>query len=141
MIVVDHPYLAGVKCRDDGAVWIPAARGHAAHWTFGAARSDGYRSVAVARKYRAVHRLICEAFHGTCPEDKTVVDHIDRNPANNCPGNLRWATISENNRNTRAHEASVAMYGVAWAEDENAYRRARRVKKKAIGRQPRPSSI
>ena len=125
MRVVDHPFISGIKCREDGAVFIPAARGHAAHWTFGYRKSNGYREVGIAQKRLRVHRLICEAFHGPCPPDKGEVDHIDRDTANNRPENLRWATPSENLRNRSVNEESLRKYGVAAADDKAAYLRAR----------------
>lgn len=124
MGVVNHPYLDGVKCRDDGAVWIPATRNTKGHWTFGCSAHNGYLQVTISWKRLAVHRLICEAFHGLCPENKCHVDHIDRNPANNKPENLRWCTRSENQRNRSVHEESVAKYGVSQVDDRAAYQRA-----------------
>lgn len=125
MRIVDHPYLAGVKCREDGAVFVPASGVHKGHWTFGHALPSGYRQVTVARKGLLAHRLICEAFHGPCPEDKCQVDHINRVKDDNRPENLRWCTVSENNLNKKAHEASVAKYGVVPSDDENTYKRVR----------------
>ena len=133
MNAVDHPYLEGVKCREDGAVFVPATRNSKGHWTFGCRRYDGRLQVTVSRKFLLVHRLICEAFHGTCPPDKTEVDHIDRNPINNTPENLRWVDRSGNSRNRKVCEESIAKYGVAYADDSAAYQRARYAKKKAIG--------
>lgn len=43
-----------------------------------------------------VARLICEAFHGTPPNDKPVCMHIDENSANNRPDNLSWGSQQEN---------------------------------------------
>ena len=146
MKVVDHPYLKGIKCREDGAVFVPAAFGHAAHWTFGYRHPKGYRRVTIARKSHPVHRLICEAFHGICPEG-CEADHINRERNDNRPENLRWVTRSEN----LCNRAVYAQCGVSTANDINAYSRTRyaadpeyrervrernrawRAKKKAIG--------
>jgi hypothetical protein len=43
-----------------------------------------------------VARLVCEAFHGPQPVDKPLALHLDENPSNNRPGNLRWGTQKEN---------------------------------------------
>ena len=43
-----------------------------------------------------VHRLVCEAFHGPAPDQRSVVIHIDENALNNRPENLRWGTQKEN---------------------------------------------
>lgn len=48
------------------------------------------------RKTYRVARLICEAFHGPCPEGMTDVMHMDEAPANNRPENLQWGTRKEN---------------------------------------------
>lgn len=127
MEVVKHPYLEGVLCREDGAVFVPAVRGHEARWTFGSSNRGGYRYVCVKRKLHAVHRLICEAFHGACPPGKCQVDHINRGPSNNRPENLRWVSQSENNRN----RAVYSKYGVSYVDDVNTYQRTRYAKKKA----------
>jgi hypothetical protein len=43
-----------------------------------------------------VHRLVCEAFHGAKPFGDAVVMHIDDNPMNNKPDNLKWGSQKEN---------------------------------------------
>lgn len=43
-----------------------------------------------------VHRLVCEAFHGPAPEGKNVVIHINENPHDTRPQNLKWGTQKEN---------------------------------------------
>ena len=49
--------------------------------------------IASKRKYRKVHRLVFEAFHGSC--EGTQVHHIDGNPSNNKPDNLVALTADE----------------------------------------------
>lgn len=127
MEVVNHPYLEGVKCREDGAVYVPQSGTRKAHWTFGCRRYDGYLEVGIYGRHRLVHRLICEAFHGCCPSGKTDVDHLNRNTSNNRPENLRWVTHRENCRNRKACDEGVVKYGVARADDRKAYMRARYV--------------
>lgn len=43
-----------------------------------------------------VARLVCEAFHGECPQDKPVCMHLDENSANNRSDNLSWGSQKEN---------------------------------------------
>ena len=45
-----------------------------------------------------VHRLVALAYLSNT-EKKETVDHIDRNILNNQVVNLRWATVSEQNKN------------------------------------------
>ena len=60
----------------------------------------GYPIVGLSKGGRMftakVHRLVCRAFHGAPPSGKHEVSHLDGNPSNNTPPNLRWATRSEN---------------------------------------------
>ena len=50
--------------------------------------------------HKKIHRLVAEAFIPN-PDNRTEIDHIDRDPANNKVDNLRWATRSENCLNTK----------------------------------------
>lgn len=60
----------------------------------------GYRRVrfgAAGRGgYEMVHRLVCEAFHGSPPSSTHQAIHWDDDKLNNEPGNLRWGTAKEN---------------------------------------------
>jgi len=49
---------------------------------------------------RPVHQLVALAFLGPPPSPSHTVDHINRNPSDNQVKNLRWATPSEQRRNT-----------------------------------------
>lgn len=44
----------------------------------------------------AVHRLVCEAFHGPASSSILHAAHWDGNPENNKSSNVRWATPKEN---------------------------------------------
>ncbi len=64
-----------------------------------------YKNNKGLKKY--IHRLVGQTFIEN-PENKTCIDHIDRNKTNNHVSNLRWATSSENNMNVgiRKHNTS-----------------------------------
>lgn len=122
MKVANHPYLAGVRLREDGAVWIPRRR-KSSCWTFGASM-NGYLHVSIAGKTYYVHRLMAEAFLQYPIPVGMQIDHINRDKSLNALSNIRIVTPSENCRNTNAHEASIAMYGVSQVDDRAAYNRA-----------------
>lgn len=78
---------------------------------FGERDKDGYRRVnlRICGKYikRRVHRLVCEAFLGPCPEGLQCA-HLDGNRLNNTVANLRWTSASENNRHKALHGTAQA---------------------------------
>ena len=70
---------------------------------------QGYRVTRHNGSNYAVHRLVCETFHGPNPGNCTV-DHIakydgdwERERSDNRACNLRWATLSEQNKNHKKH--------------------------------------
>lgn len=73
---------------------------------FGERDKDGYRRVNLrvdaARVKRSVHRLVCEAFNGACP-DGFECAHLDGNNKNNAATNLAWLPHAENNNHKRQH--------------------------------------
>ena len=60
---------------------------------------QNYVKVRIGEKALYFHRLVCEAFKGREPSAEHTVDHIDGNPLNNTPENLRWATRKEQRAN------------------------------------------
>lgn len=50
------------------------------------------------RRSAAVHRLVCEAFHGPAPGPGYDAAHLDHDPANCAAVNLAWTTHAENVR-------------------------------------------
>ncbi len=84
--------------------------------------SQGYLRLTLCEsgniKRHSVHSLVCSAFHGPRP-DGYVIDHIDRNKLNNCPENLRYATIAQNTACGKfSKEGRTSLYrGVNWRAD------------------------
>ena len=69
--------------------------------------SDLYKTVVLyvegARRYRTVHRLVCEAFHGPPPEGKPLACHKDGDTLNNRADNLYWGSPEDNMQDALRH--------------------------------------
>lgn len=69
--------------------------------------SRGYLFVAIiyksTKKNIQIHRLICEAWHGTKPSSGMCVRHLDGEKGHNKPQNLCWGTYAENEADKRKH--------------------------------------
>lgn len=67
----------------------------------------GYLTITMShegkRVTKAVHRLICIAFHGEPPTPAAETRHLDGNGSNNLPSNLCWGSAIENWQDKRAH--------------------------------------
>lgn len=75
------------------------------------------RTIRTGGKKRAVflHREVLESVLGRPLEPHEQVDHIDGDGLNNRCANLRLATRSENNRNSRRHKDNTSGFkGVSW---------------------------
>jgi len=75
-----------------------------------------------------LHRLVAEA------PQHLQVDHINHDPADNCRGNLRLVTRSQNQQNRRgAERCSVTGHrGVSWVKRDRAYLVTVKVNRKSI---------
>ena len=66
-----------------------------------------------------LHQLLM----GPVPPGKDSIDHIDRNPLNNCRTNLRFATLSEQQVNQGMQRNNTSgVKGVSWHTRDNKWR-------------------
>jgi len=83
----------------------------------GTITSNGYLSIRVDKKNYKAHRLVYLYHHGYLPN---IIDHIDRDKLNNKIENLREATISQNNVNTKIRKDNASgLKGVTWHKASN----------------------
>ena len=81
--------------------------------TTGYIAKNGYVQIGVSNKLYYAHRLVWLYVYGVWPEYD--IDHIDGVRANNKLVNLRKATRTENNQNTRKDSTNVSgLRGVYW---------------------------
>ncbi|MGZ0214054.1 MAG: HNH endonuclease [Actinomycetales bacterium] len=84
----------------EGRVRIKGGRVALGPPQYGSKGKTGYCSVMVCGK-RAVHDLVCRAFHGKRPTPQHTPDHKNRDKSDNRACNLRWATKPEQAKNQR----------------------------------------
>ena len=82
-LVLDYDPETGVFTRKSGKI-------------AGTTRPDGYKKITVDQVQYYAHRLAWLYMTGDLSKD---IDHIDRNPSNNCFSNLRAVTKSQNQHN------------------------------------------
>ena len=94
---------------DDGKVYNKKFK----RYLKGGKDTYGYLQVNLCKdgkhKKFSIHRLLALHYIEN-PEDKSEVDHKDRNILNNSVNNLRWATREEQNRNRKAYSNTGYKY-------------------------------
>lgn len=67
---------------------------------------NGYKRIVLFRDGKqyneSIHRLVCEAWHGPCPEGKECA-HLDGDRLNNHYANLQWVTRKDNHAMKKQH--------------------------------------
>ena len=107
--------------RKGSLVWA-VQRGNRARGTLaGSVRKSGYRIVNVEGKTYAAHRLVWFLHHNEQPP--SLVDHIDGDPLNNHPDNLRAASRAQNSQNRKISANNTSgVSGVAWDKHQSKWR-------------------
>jgi hypothetical protein len=103
--------------------------GTTAHSPVGHISQFGYLSTEISRKSYRVHRIIYQLIHSLDILDPNLeVDHIDLNPLNNHPSNLRLCEPRENSRNrSRMKDSCSGFKGVSFDRKSNKWRARIRV--------------
>jgi hypothetical protein len=85
-------------------------------------KSDGYYVIRFGRIAYALHRLVWIYHNGDIP-DGMLVDHVDGNKVNNRIENLRLATKSQNNHNSKIHSNNTSgIKGIFRDKSRNKWR-------------------
>ena len=75
------------------------------------AQTIGYIKIHLNKKRYLKHRIIAEQFiENDDPENKTEIDHINRDKIDNHIENLRWCSRSDNNKNKSSQNGFEAEY-------------------------------
>lgn len=121
---------------DDGAlIWQQRPASHfaneviASRWNgkhagtvAGVEMDRGYRKIIVGNRRYYAHRLVYFIAHEVDPTGLEI-DHVDGDPRNNRPSNLRLATHGENGRNTATPRNNTSgVKGVGWNRDEKKWK-------------------
>lgn len=105
-VVLHYDHETGVFRR------LLGVRGHAAGEVAGSINNLGYVQIKLDGSLFGAHRLAWLYVHGVWPA--ALIDHIDRDRANNRIANLREVTPSQNAQNSGAHrDSSSAFKGVS----------------------------
>jgi hypothetical protein len=88
----------GLHLNAGGQIVLPSGKVHQGTPQWGRDRIN--LSIDGERIVISTARVVCFLAHGNPPHPSSVADHIDGNTLNDHPDNLRWATYSENTRNT-----------------------------------------
>lgn len=81
----------------------------------GSIDSKGYLQISIDGRTYLAHRLVWTITHGKWPDHH--IDHIDRNPLNIVPSNLRACTHAQNHQNEGVRsDSSSGVTGVSFVK-------------------------
>ena len=89
---------------------------------------DGYLYLKLNKNkkyyHKRLHRLIAKAFiDNPKPDEYNIIDHINGDNQDNRIDNLRWCSISINNRNTKLTDRNTSGFqGVQYVKANNSFR-------------------
>jgi len=105
--------------------WKVHTRAKRAGEVAGGENGDGYLRLQVDGVRIPVHRVVWALTHRRWPADGMVIDHIDGNPANNHPDNLREVTWQGNAQNrtrpSKNNRTGTRVPGVSWNSQLSKY--------------------
>jgi hypothetical protein len=96
----------------------------------GSKKKNGYWNVMMDGKLYKVHRIVYAIYHNRDPGN-FIVDHIDFNPSNNNPENLRLLNDSQSQKHRRPYGKS-RFKGVYWNKQKKKWEVHIRVNGKII---------
>jgi hypothetical protein len=96
-------------------------------------RPDGYIDVVIDATRKRQHRIVWECFHGVLTKSTNImIDHINGDKSDNRLCNLRVASRSQNNANSKLSKRNKSGYkGVLWSKEKKKWRAEIRKDKKS----------
>lgn len=112
--------LAKLYYMDSNLYWAETISNRAVKDTLaGTQKQNGYREIQYKKKRYYVHRVIYTIFYEDIPPN-CIIDHIDQDPSNNDPTNLRCIPQSLNLHNTTKRSTNTSGYkGISWDKKQN----------------------
>lgn len=88
--------------------WKESRGGKVKNSLAGTINHDGYTRIKLCGNYYMAHRIIWTLVYGNWPKDS--IDHIDGNPSNNIPSNLRVVNHKTNCKNRKLYKNNNTGY-------------------------------
>lgn len=104
----------------------------------GSDNGDGYLTIRILGRMHRAHRVVWAIHTGAWPTG--LLDHRDGDRKNNRPGNLREATVGQNNLNSRPRRDNAIGFKGVYRTKSGTYRAAVTMNKKRrnLGTYPTP---